>query len=101
MKLRPAEALTRLNQQPAGRSIELFTHGTLQVKLYAPRGTDPQTPHARDEVYVVISGTGQFWNGETREAFEPGDFIFAAAGQPHRFEDFTDDFAVWVMFYGP
>jgi hypothetical protein len=20
---------------------------------------------------------------------------------PHRFEDFTDDFATWVIFYGP
>jgi hypothetical protein len=23
------------------------------------------------------------------------------AGKPHRFEDFTDDFGTWVIFYGP
>ena len=25
----------------------------------------------------------------------------AAAGVEHRFENFSDDFAVWVFFYGP
>ena len=24
-----------------------------------------------------------------------------AAGTAHRFENFTDDLAVWVLFYGP
>jgi hypothetical protein len=27
--------------------------------------------------------------------------VFVAAGQVHRFEDFSSDFAVWVAFYGP
>ena len=30
-----------------------------------------------------------------------GDLLFAAAGTPHRFEDFTNDFGVWVVYYGP
>ena len=96
-----ADALKRLEAQTGERVVELFRHGTLLVKLYAPRGHDPQTPHTRDELYVVATGTGRFWNGETREPFQPGDWLFAAAGHPHRFEDFTDDFAVWVMYYGP
>jgi mannose-6-phosphate isomerase-like protein (cupin superfamily) len=87
---------------PAGaRSASLFRHGTLEVKLYAPRGTDPQTPHTRDEVYVVASGSGTFLNGTERHPFGPGDLLFVAAGVEHRFEQFTDDLAVWVMFYGP
>jgi mannose-6-phosphate isomerase-like protein (cupin superfamily) len=93
-------ALERLEAQSAARSIELFRHGTLQVKLYAPRGHDPQTPHTRDEIYVIARGSGRFWNGASAAAFQTGDLLFAAAGQPHRFEDFTDDFLVWVMFYG-
>jgi hypothetical protein len=32
---------------------------------------------------------------------EPGTLLFVAAGRPHRFEDFTADFATWVLFYGP
>jgi hypothetical protein len=34
-------------------------------------------------------------------ASESGDLLFVAAGAEHRFEDFTDDLAVWVVFYGP
>jgi len=70
-------------------------------RYYAPRGTDPQAPHTRDEVYVVTSGRGWFVRGDERVPFEPGDALFVAAGVEHRFEDFTDDFGTWVLFYGP
>ena len=100
--LKPGEALKRLEAEKSGaRFIELFKHGTLSVELYAPRGTDPQQPHTRDEVYFVACGAGLFWDGEKTEPFGPGDFLFVAAGQPHRFEEFSNDLAVWVMFYGP
>ena len=58
-------------------------------------------PHTRDEVYVVMRGTGQFQNGNTRVEFGPGDVLFVPAGRDHRFERFTDDLALWVLFYGP
>ena len=32
---------------------------------------------------------------------ETGEALFVPAGVEHRFEDFTDDFAAWVVFYGP
>src|SRR5438552_15600704 len=83
------------------RSVALFEHGTLQVKLYAPRGVDPQTPHTRDEVYVVARGSGWFVNGGHRHRFGIHDVLFAEAGAAHRFEAFSDDFLVWVFFYGP
>lgn len=99
--LRVADALSRLPGPAGERFVELFRHGTLVVEIYAPRGTDLQMPHTRDEVYVVAAGTGTFFDGEDRHPFAPGDLLFVPAGVPHRFEDFTDDFAVWVMFYGP
>jgi len=80
---------------------ELFRHGTLHVKLYTPRGIDDQTPHSRDEAYVVLHGEGEFVSDAGRKKFGPGDFVFAPAGAPHHFENFSDDFAVWVFFYGP
>ena len=52
------QGLKRLPTPDGKRSVALFEHGTLQVKLYAPRGVDPQTPHTRDEVYVVVGGSG-------------------------------------------
>ena len=100
-QLRAAEALAQLEAAKGKRFIELFKHGSLAVEYYAPRGTDPQTPHSRDELYMITSGHGVFWNGSVRARFQPGDLIFVAAGVPHRFEEFSDDFGTWVMFYGP
>jgi mannose-6-phosphate isomerase-like protein (cupin superfamily) len=96
-----AEAERRVPTPEGKRFVELYHHGSLDVELYAPRGSDPQAPHSRDEVYVVARGTGMFWDGEQQTPFGPGDFLFVAAGRPHRFENFSDDLAVWVMFYGP
>ncbi len=93
--------LAALPGQAGERFVKLYEHGTLLMEIYAPRGTDPQQPHSRDEVYVVISGSGQFVNGAARHEFGPGDALFVPAGVVHRFEDFTDDLVVWVMFYGP
>ncbi len=95
------DALQHVPGPDGARSAILFEHGTLLTKVYAPRGGDPQTPHTRDEIYVVMQGHGVFYNGEDRRPFGPGDFLFAPAGSVHRFEDFTDDFATWVMYFGP
>ena len=95
------EAKALLPGPDGDRSVQVYAHGSLVVKMYAPRGVDAQTPHARDEVYIVASGSGEFVSGENRERFGPDDFLFAPAGVAHRFENFTDDFFVWVLFYGP
>lgn len=100
-KITLGEALNRLPGPQGERSVSVFEHGSLVVKLYAPRGHDPQTPHSRDEVYVVAEGSGEFVCAGARQAFGPHDVLFAAAGVEHRFENFGDDFAVWVLFYGP
>ena len=101
IRLPPAPWLAKLPGPEGERFVLAFEHGTLTIELYAPRGHDPQQPHTRDEAYVVITGNGTFVHGDRRDPFEPGDFLFVAAGVPHRFEDFTDDLAVWVIFYGP
>ena len=79
----------------------LLEHGTLELGYYKPGGVDRQDPHDRDEVYIVKSGSGQFVVEESRQPFGPGDALFVPAYVVHRFEDFTDDFAAWVIFYGP
>jgi mannose-6-phosphate isomerase-like protein (cupin superfamily) len=100
-KINLGEALDRLPGPQGERSVGLFEHGSLVVKLYAPRGHDPQTPHSRDEVYVVAQGSGEFVCDGARQTFGPHDVLFAAASVEHRFENFSDDFVVWVFFYGP
>ena len=100
-RLTVPDSFARLPGPDGERYVELFRHGTLSVELYAPRGSDPQSPHTRDEVYVVVSGKGHFVNGADRHPFGPGHVLFVPAGVTHRFEEFTDDLAVWVFFYGP
>jgi mannose-6-phosphate isomerase-like protein (cupin superfamily) len=100
-RLTIADALTKLPTLEGKRSASVFEHGSLLVEIYAPRGADPQQPHTRDEAYFVASGTGDYLCGETRTSIGPTDLLFAAAGVSHRFENFTDDLVVWVIFYGP
>src|SRR4051812_18350763 len=95
------EALSKGPPPPGNLAVPIFAHGSLQVEMYQPKGIDPQTPHERDEVYLIARGTGVFFDGEGRRAIEAGSFIFVGAKQPHRFEDFSTDFACWVLFYGP
>ena len=97
----PRWALDQLPGENGADWRVLFEHGSLEVEVYAPRGTDPQQPHSRDEIYVVISGHGWFRNGDERHPFKPGDLLFVPAAVEHRFEDFSEDFSTWVIFYGP
>ena len=100
-RLTVGDGLARLPGPAGERYATVFRHGSLEVKIYAPRGKDPQTPHERDEVYFVAEGRGTFNCEGNRGPFESGDLLFAPAGAEHRFEDFTDDLTVWVLFYGP
>ena len=96
-----AEALTKGPPPTGNLAIPIFSHGSLAVELYTPKGHDPQKPHTRDEVYFVTRGTGLFFDGVQRHNVQAGSFLFVPAGQVHRFEDFSPDFTVWVVFYGP
>jgi len=95
------EALQKLDGQPGALFLKIMEHGSMSVEIYRPSKTDLQTPHLQDELYVVISGSGEFINGGKRAPFNSGDILFAPAGVEHRFENFTDDFVTWVIFYGP
>jgi mannose-6-phosphate isomerase-like protein (cupin superfamily) len=84
----------------AMRFLYALRHGTMKLGLYAPRGRDDQTPHAQDELYWVVSGSGFFQKNGERRPFAAHDVIFVEAGAEHRFVDFTSDFAAWVVFWG-
>ena len=83
------------------RFVRGMAHGTMSVELYAPRGHDPQTPHVQDELYFIMQGSGELVIAEQRHTCAAGDAFFVPAGVVHRFERFSDDFATWVVFWGP
>lgn len=101
VKLSPQSQLEQIEQNAQGpRFVRADAREGLTTFLYAPRGSDPQAPHDRDEVYVVVSGEGSFVSSGERVSFAPGDVLFAAAHEEHRIEDFSEDLALWVFFYG-
>jgi mannose-6-phosphate isomerase-like protein (cupin superfamily) len=95
------EMMNRLPGPNGERFALAIAHGSMKVLIYAPRGNDPQRPHEQDEVYIVMKGSGRFVRGSEQELFKEGDVLFVPAGMVHRFENFTDDLIVWVIFYGP
>ena len=94
-------ALQAVASSASERYGVLLRHGTLEIGMYAPRGSDPQNPHRQDEVYIIQAGSGVFELGDDEVGFAPGDALFVPAGVEHRFREFSDDFAAWVIFYGP
>jgi mannose-6-phosphate isomerase-like protein (cupin superfamily) len=89
-------------QWPQGDRFALgFEHGTMSLGYYAPVGTDPQRPHKRDEIYIVQAGSSEFYLDGSRMKLTAGDAVFVPAGASHHFEDFSSDFGVWVVFWGP
>jgi len=88
-----------LREAPEG--VTVLHRGTLDVKLAVLARPNVQTPHAQDEVYIVMRGRGVLFHDGVRDAFEAGDFLFVAAGVEHHFEEFDDDLRVWRVFYGP
>lgn len=107
MKADATELLSRLPGKvtaawPMGeRFVQAFAHGSMSVELYAPADIDPQTPHSQDELYFIVSGEGEFVLAGERHRFRPGTSFFVPAGIEHRFENYTRDFATWVVFWGP
>jgi mannose-6-phosphate isomerase-like protein (cupin superfamily) len=99
--VRFAEAQRKIPGPAGEHSISLLQRGTLNLKLSLPVLPNQQTPHTQDEIYVIVRGRGVLFHDGARDSFGPGDVMFVAAGTEHHFEDFTDDLAVWVVFFGP
>jgi mannose-6-phosphate isomerase-like protein (cupin superfamily) len=64
--------------------------------LVAPEA-DKQQPHADDEVYVVLEGTGILEVEGEQVPVQEGDAVFVEAGADHRFTAY-EQLSVLVMF---
>ena len=61
-------------------------------------GVDDQTPHTEDEIYVVTQGRARIVTPAASESVGPGDVIYVPAGEPHTFQEITEDLALIVVF---
>lgn len=78
--------------------VDVFRSGAVSASLFAPRGEDHQTPHDRDEFYVVVAGSGTIDIAGERVDFAPGDLLHVSAGVPHRFLP-PLTVTAWVIFF--
>src|SRR5262249_62038778 len=78
---------------PGRRSAEVFVDGDLEVRLYAPKGHDPQGPHDRDELYIVAAGRGGLRGGGPGDPTEPGGPVSRAAPRGRPRQDLLGDLA--------
>jgi mannose-6-phosphate isomerase-like protein (cupin superfamily) len=83
--------------------VEHLRAATMSVGTYSipAGGLDDQTPHAEDEVYVVLAGRGLFTGGDQTVPVGPGSTLFVPADEDHRFHDVSEDLAVLVIFAPP
>jgi mannose-6-phosphate isomerase-like protein (cupin superfamily) len=79
--------------------VEPFEKDGVSLVFFAPRGYDYQTSHDKDEFYFIVRGSGEIVIDGELEAFESGDVFFVARNVEHRFENFSDDFATWAIFF--
>jgi mannose-6-phosphate isomerase-like protein (cupin superfamily) len=98
--IRLAEAQAHIPSPAGERAVLVLQRGTLDVKLSIPTPPNKQTPHEQDELYVVIRGHGVLVHEGKRTAFVSGDILFVAAGTEHHYADFSNDLALWRIFYG-
>jgi mannose-6-phosphate isomerase-like protein (cupin superfamily) len=111
MKASIHDALKRLPGAPNAAYPEgapfttVMAGGSMSVEVFAPGsntgGRDRQQPHTQDELYFVHRGQGEIIINDQRFAAGAGDAFFVAAGMAHHFENFSNDFLTWVVFYGP
>jgi mannose-6-phosphate isomerase-like protein (cupin superfamily) len=96
-----SDALAR-QRASGGPWAELLSVHDLSFGLYVlpAGGTDPQSPHSEDEVYVVLAGRAQFTAGDETVPCGPGDVLFVPALVPHRFHGIEEELRVVVVF-GP
>ena len=88
----PAPTVKRFNT--------IFEHGSLLLEIYASASHDPQSPHTRDEIYVVMQAAANS-STATPSQLRPRRFSLRARRSRAPLVNFTDDFATWLYFYGP
>ena len=95
-----AGTFTRPDRSVGTHWIEHLRVPDLSVGTYSilAGGSDDQSPHTEDEIYVVTAGRAMFEAGEDKVEVGPGSVIYVGAGEAHWFTNVASDFATVVLF---
>jgi mannose-6-phosphate isomerase-like protein (cupin superfamily) len=92
------DAVERLRTSGGGYEVVHDSPGMeLGVYVLVAPEPDRQQPHADDEVYVVLEGTGVLEVGGESVPVDVGHAVFVEAGAEHRFTAY-EHLAVLVIF---
>ena len=94
-------AKERLREAGGGYEVVHASPG-LEIGVYVLVAPEPdrQQPHADDEVYVVLEGSGTLEVEGERVDLREGQAVFVPAGADHRFVGY-EQLAVLVVFERP
>ncbi|MFI1254754.1 cupin domain-containing protein [Streptomyces netropsis] len=86
-----------------GAYLQFLRERNMSVGLYAldAGDADPQSPHAQDEVYLVVSGRASITVGLETTEVARGSVVYVPAGVAHRFHHISEDLRVVVVFSPP
>lgn len=87
----------------SGAYLQFLRERNMSAGLYAldAGSTDPQGPHAQDEVYLVMSGRASITVGAETTEVARGSVVYVPAGITHRFHHISEDLRVLVIFSPP
>lgn len=96
-----AAATARLTSEGGGYEV-VHTSPGLELGVYLLLASEPdrQTPHAFDEVYLVLEGEGAIDVDGERRRLAQGEAVFVPARADHRFSDY-ERLTLLVVFNGP
>ncbi len=80
--------------------LEFLKVPDLSMGLYVlPAGsTDPQSPHAEDEIYYVVSGRAKILVADENRDVKAGSIVYVAKNIAHRFHSIEEDLKLLVFF---
>jgi mannose-6-phosphate isomerase-like protein (cupin superfamily) len=80
--------------------LEFLKVPDLSMGLYvlSAGGTDPQSPHAEDEVYYVVSGRAKILVAEEERDVKAGSIVYVEKNVAHHFHSIEEDLTVLVFF---
>lgn len=80
--------------------VERFRVPDLSVGTYSipAGGTDDQTAHQEDEIYVVSSGRAILVAGAGSAEVRAGSVVYVPAGEEHAFTGIAEDLTLLVIF---
>lgn len=80
--------------------LEFLRQTSMSIGLYVlpAGGTDPQSPHNEDEVYVVLNGRAQIMVAGEDRLVQKGSIVFVGKQIEHRFHSIEEELQILVFF---